>query len=141
MISLENITVEFERNKKITKALKKVSLKVEKGDIYGIVGYSGAGKSTLVRCINLLQRPTTGKVFVGEDELTAMDDKKIRTIRKKIGMIFQHFNLMNARTVFENVYYPLRKLDIPKEEKKKKSKQSTRNGRNFKQGNCLSKGA
>lgn len=83
MISLENITVEFERNKKITKALKKVSLKVEKGDIYGIVGYSGAGKSTLVRCINLLQRPTTGKVFVGEDELTAMDDKKIRTIRKK----------------------------------------------------------
>ena len=122
MISLENITVEFERNKKITKALKKVSLKVEKGDIYGIVGYSGAGKSTLVRCINLLQRPTTGKVFVGEDELTAMDDKKIRTIRKKIGMIFQHFNLMNARTVFENVYYPLRKLDIPKEEKIKRVK-------------------
>lgn len=122
MISLENITVEFERNKKITKALKKVSLKVEKGDIYGIVGYSGAGKSTLVRCINLLQIPTTGKVFVGEDELTAMDDKKIRTIRKKIGMIFQHFNLMNARTVFENVYYPLRKLDIPKEEKIKRVK-------------------
>ncbi len=89
-------------------AVKDVSLTIEDGEIFGIIGFSGAGKSTLVRCMNLLEKPTSGEVFVAGQELTAMPAWKLRAARKKIGMIFQLFNLMKSRTVFQNVAYPLR---------------------------------
>ena len=80
---------------------------IEKGEIFGIIGFSGAGKSTLVRCINLLERPNSGKVFVDDKDLTALSARDLRKARKKIGMIFQHFNLMPSRTVADNVEYSL----------------------------------
>ena len=89
-------------------AVQDVSLSIGKGEIFGIIGFSGAGKSTLVRCINLLERPTSGSVTVDGKEMTALSARELRQARKKIGMIFQHFNLMPSRTVFGNVAYPLR---------------------------------
>ena len=89
-------------------ALKGIDLEVGRGEIYGIIGLSGAGKSTLIRCINMLERPTEGQVFVDGEELTAMGDKELRAARKSIGMIFQHFNLLSSATVYDNVAFPLR---------------------------------
>ena len=120
MIQLKNIDVTFETDKQTVKAVKNVSLSVEKGDIYGIIGYSGAGKSTLVRTINLLQRPTAGEVIVNEQNLSILPPKELRAERKKIGMIFQHFNLMNQRTIADNVAYPLYKSDLSKQAVNKK---------------------
>ena len=97
-------------------AVDDVSLTIQDGDIFGIIGFSGAGKSTLVRCINLLERPTSGSVEVDGQELTRMSAKELRQARKKIGMIFQHFNLMPSRTIFGNVAYPLRGSGLSKEE-------------------------
>ena len=108
MIRLEHISKRFEVGKQTVDAIKDVSLCIEKGTIAGIIGFSGAGKSTLARCINLLERPTEGKVIVGGAELTALNEKQLREKRKKIGMIFQHFNLFASRTVYGNVAYPLR---------------------------------
>lgn len=93
-----------------------VSLEIEKGEIFGIIGFSGAGKSTLVRCINLLERPTSGKVFIGDEELTAMSPAELRQHRKKIGMIFQQFNLFASRTVYDNVAFPLKGSNLIKEQ-------------------------
>ncbi len=120
MISLTNINVTFQDKKHTVHAVKNVSLTVEQGEIYGIVGYSGAGKSTLVRVINLLQRPTSGSVVVAGNDLLKLTSKELRQARKKIGMIFQHFNLMGARTVYENVDYPLRKSGLSKQQRKEK---------------------
>lgn len=120
MIELKNVDVTFQDGKKTVNAVRDVSLTVEKGDIYGIVGYSGAGKSTLVRTINLLQRPTAGSVTVDQQELLTLPPSSLRTARKKIGMIFQHFNLMRARTVAGNVAYPLRNSGLSKKEVNKK---------------------
>ncbi|UIN30142.1 methionine ABC transporter ATP-binding protein [Microbacterium binotii] len=89
-------------------ALDDVNLTVDAGDIYGIVGYSGAGKSTLLRTVNALERPTSGRVFVGEKEITALDAAGLRRARQRIGMIFQQFNLLRSRTVYKNIAYPLR---------------------------------
>lgn len=87
--------------------LRNVSLSIEKGDIFGIIGRSGAGKSTLVRCINMLERPTAGWVIVGGEDFTNLPAPDLRRSRRRIGMIFQHFNLLSARTVFDNVALPL----------------------------------
>ena len=95
----------FKQGVKVVNAVKNVSLHVEPGDIYGIIGYSGAGKSTLVRTINLLQRPTNGNVVVNGVGLLKLKPKGLRAARKKIGMIFQHFNLMNTLSVFDNVAF------------------------------------
>ena len=117
MISLQNISVTFKTDKnKAIHAVQHVSLEVDKGDVYGIVGYSGAGKSTLVRTINLLQRPTEGKVIVSGKEMMALNDKELRESRKKIGMIFQHFNLMRSRTIHDNVAFPLKNSSLSKQE-------------------------
>jgi D-methionine transport system ATP-binding protein len=121
MISLKDITVTFTQpNKETVQAVKNVSLEVDKGDVYGIVGYSGAGKSTLVRVINLLQRPTSGSVVVNQTELTALPAKALREKRKTIGMIFQHFNLMDSRNVFDNVDFSLKYAGISKQERRQK---------------------
>ena len=97
-------------------AVQDVSLSIGKGEIFGIIGFSGAGKSTLVRCINLLERPTSGSVTVDGKEMTALSARELRQARKKIGMIFQHFNLMPSRTVFGNVAYPLRGSGLSREQ-------------------------
>lgn len=121
MISLKDVSVTFTQpNKETVQAVKNVSLEVDKGDVYGIVGYSGAGKSTLVRVINLLQRPTSGSVVVNQTELTALPAKALREKRKTIGMIFQHFNLMDSRNVFDNVDFSLKYAGISKQERRQK---------------------
>lgn len=117
MITLRDIDVVFHDEDRVVTAVKDVNLDVEKGEIYGIVGYSGAGKSTLVRTINLLQRPTTGSVLVNGQDLMALKPRNLRQARKKIGMIFQHFNLMESRTIYDNVAYPLRGSGLSKKEK------------------------
>lgn len=120
MIKLENICKSFDTAAGHVDAVRDVSLEIQDGEIFGIIGFSGAGKSTLVRCINLLERPTSGRVVLDEVDLTALDEKKLREIRKKIGMIFQHFNLMRSRTVYQNIEFPLKKSGLSKAEKEKK---------------------
>ncbi len=119
-IIIENVSKTFATADGTVEALKNVNLSIEKGDIFGIIGMSGAGKSTLVRCINLLERPSSGKVKIKDRELTAMSSKELRNSRKKIGMIFQQFNLFSARTVYENIAFPLRKSKLTKAQKKEK---------------------
>ncbi len=114
MILLENISKTYKDKKLTVRALKEVNLSIESGDIFGIIGYSGAGKSTLIRCINLLEKPDFGKVIINDVDLTGLSPKQLRTQRQKIGMIFQHFNLMSRRNVFENVAYPLRGKGLSK---------------------------
>ena len=105
------------------KRQRDVSLQIDEGEIYGIIGFSGAGKSTLVRCINLLERPEAGNVTVDGRELLKLDASQLRESRKKIGMIFQHFNLMRLRTVAQNVAFPLKKSGLSKEEIARKVKE------------------
>ena len=116
MIELAHISKDFGTDQRKVHAVRDVSLSIAKGEIFGIIGFSGAGKSTLVRCINLLERPTAGTVTVDGREMTALSSKELRQARKKIGMIFQHFNLMPSRTVFSNVAYPLRGSGLSKQE-------------------------
>lgn len=116
MILLNDVSVTFEVDKRKIHAVDHVTLEIDKGDIYGIIGYSGAGKSTLVRLINLIQKPSSGTVSVDGIELTSLSSNELRKARKKIGMIFQHFNLMNSLSVFENVAFPLHKSGLTKKE-------------------------
>lgn len=120
MIELRNINKTFHSADMTVEAAKDVNLKIEDGEIFGIIGYSGAGKSTLVRCINLLERPTSGQVFFGDVELTSLNESELRKARKNIGMIFQQFNLFSSRTVFQNIAYPLKHSSLSKVEKKKR---------------------
>ncbi|MBS5046942.1 MAG: ATP-binding cassette domain-containing protein [Firmicutes bacterium] len=116
MIELRHISKDFGTGEHAVHAVQDVSLTVETGEIFGIIGFSGAGKSTLVRCINLLERPTSGEVLLDGQELTALPPKQLRQAHKKIGMIFQHFNLMPSRTVAGNVAYPLRGSGLSREQ-------------------------
>ncbi|MBQ7753846.1 MAG: ATP-binding cassette domain-containing protein [Treponema sp.] len=116
IIELKNITKTFIQGKKTFNAVENASVSIEKGDIFGIIGFSGAGKSTLVRTINLLGRPTSGSVIVKGKDFLSLSQKELREERKKIGMIFQHFNLLNSRNVFENVAFPLKRSGLSKEE-------------------------
>src|SRR5699024_7607076 len=109
ILSLKSVDVTFQTGKQTIRVVKYVTLDIQKGDIFGIIGYSGAGKSTLVRTMNLLQRSTGGEVFFENQNLLKLAPKALREERKKIGMIFQHFNLMASRTAAENVAYALRK--------------------------------
>lgn len=120
MIKLSHISKEFVSGKRTRHAVQDVSLTIDKGEIFGMIGFSGAGKSTLVRCINLLERPTSGKVIVDGQDMLSLSAKELRQARKKIGMIFQHFNLMPSRTVAGNVAYPLRGAAFPNSRSRKK---------------------
>lgn len=116
MIKLSHVSKRFESGEKRIHAVKDVSLQIASGEVFGIIGFSGAGKSTLVRCINLLERPDAGEVRVGQQVLTDLSQKELRVARKKIGMIFQQFNLFPSRTVFENVAFALNKSGQSKAE-------------------------
>lgn len=120
MIRLEHVSKTFNTAAGTVHAVQDVNLQIAEGEIFGIIGFSGAGKSTLVRCINLLERPSEGNVIVDGENLTAMDMGHLREVRRKIGMIFQHFNLMRSRTVYQNIAFPLKKSRLSKEEKEKK---------------------
>lgn len=116
MIDLQHVSKTFETKQTDVHAVKDVSLHVDAGEIFGIIGFSGAGKSTLIRCINLLERPSKGSVVVDGNDLLKLSDSQLRDVRKKIGMIFQHFNLMRSRTVFQNVAFPLKGSKLSKQE-------------------------
>lgn len=107
MIKLNSITKVFQQGTRTITALSDVSLHVPAGQIYGVIGASGAGKSTLIRCVNLLERPSSGTVLVDNQDLTSLSESQLTQARRQIGMIFQHFNLMNSRTVAGNVALPL----------------------------------
>lgn len=114
MLEFQNITKIYESKKKQIVGVDNVSLTINKGDIFGIVGYSGAGKSSLLRCVNLLERPTSGKILVDGIDLTKLSGSKLRVARLKIGMIFQHFYLISQKTVGENIAFALRAAKTPK---------------------------
>src|SRR5436190_8849625 len=114
MIELRNVTKKFHQKNREVVALDDVSIKVPPGKIFGVIGTSGAGKSTLIRCVNLLEKPTSGDVIVDGKYLLQISNSELAKERRKIGMIFQHFNLLSSRTVFENVAFPLELTGTPK---------------------------
>lgn len=107
MIRLEHITKTFQTKETNLHAVNDVSLTIDQGNIFGIIGFSGAGKSTLVRCINLLEVPSKGKVWIRNTNLLELSEEELRKERQKMGMIFQHFNLLAQRTVLDNVTFPM----------------------------------
>ena len=121
IIKVENLTKTFTSKSGNVEAVRNVNFEVEKGDIFGIIGLSGAGKSTLVRCLNLLEKPTGGKVIVNGKDLTKLSEKELRKERQNIGMIFQHFNLLMQRNVLGNVCFPMEIAGIKKNEAKKRA--------------------
>ena len=120
MIELIDVSKTFTLDNKEVRAVKDVNIDIKKGEIFGVIGYSGAGKSTLVRCINMLERPTTGKVIINNVDLTTLREKDLRLQRQNIGMIFQQFNLLASRTAFENVAFPLKNRGYSKQAIKSK---------------------
>ena len=108
MIVLENLRKTYASPQRVSHALAGVNLRIERGEIFGIIGRSGAGKSTLIRMLNLLERPTEGRVIVDGQDITAYDENQLRKFRHSVGMVFQHFNLLNSRTILDNVCFPLR---------------------------------
>lgn len=116
MIKIENLTKTFKGQDNVIKALDNVSLSIEDGDIYGIIGMSGAGKSTLVRSINMLERPSKGKVFIDGLDIGELNNSKLLEVRRKVTMIFQHFNLMMQKNVIENIILPLEFAKVNKKE-------------------------
>ncbi|MGG6439762.1 methionine ABC transporter ATP-binding protein [Saccharococcus caldoxylosilyticus] len=120
MIEIKNVTKIYSTKKKQVVGVDNVSLTIQDGEIFGIIGYSGAGKSTLLRCLNLLERPTSGQVIIDGVDLTTLNNKQLRQARLKIGMIFQHFYLVSSKTVFENIAFALKAAKKPKDEIKKR---------------------
>ncbi len=121
MIEIKNVGKTFKGKDNTVEALKDISLSIGKGEIYGIIGMSGAGKSTLVRCLNYLEKPTTGTVFIEGKNLSECSDKELRKIRTKIAMIFQHFNLLMQRNVIDNICFPMEIVGVKKREARKKA--------------------
>ncbi|AKH62668.1 MULTISPECIES: methionine ABC transporter ATP-binding protein MetN [Photorhabdus] len=120
MIKLFHINKIFQQGARSINALSDISLHVPQGQIYGVIGSSGAGKSTLIRCVNMLERPTSGQILVDGQDLTILSDSDLTHARRRIGMIFQHFNLLSSRTVFGNISLPLELDNVPKTEIKKR---------------------
>ena len=123
MIELKHLGKIYSSASGSVEALKDVNLTIADGEIFGIIGLSGAGKSTLVRCINLLERPTSGEVWVDGQNLTALSEKALLQVRRQIGMIFQSFNLLEQRSVLRNVCFPLEISGTPKAEAKKRAEE------------------
>ncbi|GIM30132.1 methionine import ATP-binding protein MetN 2 [Clostridium polyendosporum] len=120
MIELKDVSVVFSEKGHKVEAIKDINLKINKGEVFGIVGLSGAGKSTLIRTINLLQKPTKGQIIINGQDITKLKGEALRKVRLKIGMIFQHFNLISGKTIYENVEFVLKANNYPKEKRKEK---------------------
>jgi len=120
MIEFKDISKHYELKGQTIRALDQINLEIPEGSIFGIIGYSGAGKSTLIRLINLLERPTQGQVIINQKDFTALDARSLRQERANIGMIFQHFNLLQTKTVAANIEIPLKLLGISKAEREKR---------------------
>src|SRR5699024_11067988 len=120
MISIQNLKKVFTLDKKSVTAVDALTLDVNDGEIFGVIGYSGAGKSTFVRLLNRLEEPTDGKVIIDGKDMTSLKNKELRLARQEIGMIFQHFNLLWSRTTEENIAFPLEIAKVPKAERKKR---------------------
>lgn len=116
MIEIRDLSLTYKGPKGPVHALRDINLEIASGEVFGIIGRSGAGKSSLVRCLNLLNRPTAGKVIVNGRNLMQLSDAELRAARRDIGMVFQHFNLLSSRTVYDNVALPLELAGISKEE-------------------------
>ncbi|MBH0231347.1 methionine ABC transporter ATP-binding protein [Halobacillus yeomjeoni] len=116
MIEFDGVSKVYQAGGHELRAVDEVDLTIEKGEIFGVIGFSGAGKSTLVRLVNLLESPTSGRVVVDGEDLTRLSKPKLRKVRKRIGMIFQHFNLLESKTVRHNVAFPLAISGVPKRE-------------------------
>lgn len=123
IIQLSDVEKVFHDGKTEIRAVEDVNLAVESGDIYGIIGYSGAGKSTLVRLLNGLEQPTKGKVTIHNQDITKLSVKELRNFRRKVGMIFQHFNLLWSRTILENIQLPLEIAGVPKNKRKARAEE------------------
>ena len=121
MIEIKNLSKTFQTSGGGVEALKNISLKINDGDIYGIIGMSGAGKSTLVRCINMLERPTEGQVIIDGKDIGALNNKELRAARREITMIFQGFNLLMQRTCLDNIMFPLKLAGVKKEKAQKRA--------------------
>lgn len=120
MITIKGLSKVFKTKHQEVKAVDDVSINIEKGEIFGVIGYSGAGKSTFIRLINRLEEPTSGDVVINNTNITDLSIGKLRRERQKVGMIFQHFNLLWSRTVFDNIAFPLEIAGIPKAERREK---------------------
>lgn len=120
LIQIKNLSKDYNTEAGKVQVLKNIDLSVEDGDIFGVIGFSGAGKSTLIRCINGLEKPDSGTVVVGKNEITNLKGKELREARKKIGMIFQQFNLFDSKTVYQNIAFPLEISGFKKEEIQKR---------------------
>lgn len=120
MIRIQNLSKVYKSKKQQVQAVDNVSINIEQGEIFGVIGYSGAGKSTFVRLINRLEEPTNGSVVIHDKDITKMPGNQLRKKRQKIGMIFQHFNLLWSRTVLENIAFPLEIAGVPKAKRKEK---------------------
>ena len=123
IIQIQKVTKTFLGKDNQVEALKGISLDIERGDIYGIIGMSGAGKSTLVRCLNFLEKPTTGTVLIENKDLSAMSEKELRKTRTEIAMIFQHFNLLMQRNVLDNICFPMEIVGVKKADARKRAKE------------------
>lgn len=126
MIELKNVSKVFNDGTQEIVAVDDVSLHIDEGEIFGIIGYSGAGKSTLVRTLNGLEQPTSGSITVAGRELSRLSGKQLRQSRQKIGMIFQHFNILWSRTVVENIMFPLEIAGVPKKERLERAQELVR---------------
>lgn len=123
MIEIKNLSKTFETKDGTVEALKDVNIDVRDGDIFGIIGMSGAGKSTLVRCINVLERPTSGSVIIDGEEVSKLSEKELRAVRRKVTMIFQGFNLLMQRTCLKNICFPLELAGVKKAEAETRAKE------------------
>lgn len=123
MIEVRGLCKTFETKDAKVEALQDISLSIQAGDIYGIIGMSGAGKSTLVRCLNFLERPTAGTVEVEGEDLSSLSEKELRAKRRDIAMIFQHFNLLMQKNVIDNICFPLDIAGVPKKDARKRAEE------------------
>ena len=123
MIKISNLTKEYSTKSGTVVGVDNVSLHINKGEIFGIVGYSGAGKSSLIRCLNLLEVPTSGEVIIDGVDLTKLSKERLRKSRLKIGMIFQHFYLISSKTILDNIIFALKAAEYPKENRKQRAEE------------------
>ncbi len=123
MIRLVGLSKTFTSSQGTVEALKNINISIEDGDIFGIIGMSGAGKSTLIRCINMLERPTEGTVYIGDTDLSKLSRKELRRVRGQVAMVFQNFNLLMQKTALDNVCFPQEIAGVKHPQAEKKARE------------------